>query len=251
MKTSSSAESVLHAVVTGVSRGLGEQLALALLRRGFAVTGVGRANSPSLSGRRYRFVACDLAATDTIEGSLAHVFEDIARSRPESVCLVNNAAVASPIAVLGRLDAQEFAASVAVNLVAPVLVANMFCRAFKDFDGELRVINVSSGAAERPLPGAGAYCIAKSGVEMLTRVLAAEHKEHGFSAITLRPGIIDTGMQTFIRTHPRSEFPSADLFEGFWKGGQLVGAETVAEKIVRRLIVADVEHGRTYNYREL
>src|SRR5438270_5849233 len=171
MKTSSRAEPVLHAVVTGVSRGLGEQLALALLRRGFAVTGVGRRNSPSLSGQRYRFVACDLGASDTIEASVANVFEDIAASRPDSVCLVNNAAVASPIAVLGCLDPQEFAASIAVNLVAPVLVANVFCRVFEDFDGELRIINVSSGAAETALPGAGAYCMAKSGVEMLTRVL--------------------------------------------------------------------------------
>jgi benzil reductase ((S)-benzoin forming) len=242
---------VPHVVVTGVSRGLGEQLALALLRRGFAVTGVGRGNSRRLSGQRYRFVACDLAASDTVEASLAHVFEEIAAARPDSVCVVNNAAVASPIAVTGRLDAQEFTASIAVNLVAPVLVSNVFCRVFKDFDGELRIINVSSGAAETPLPGAGAYCIAKSGVEMLTRVLAAEHKEHGFTAISLRPGIIDTGMQAFMRTHSQNEFPSADLFEGFWKGGQLVGAEIVAEKIARRLIVGDVEHGRTYNYRDL
>ena len=33
------------AIVTGVSRGLGEALALALLQRGFSVTGIGRNNS--------------------------------------------------------------------------------------------------------------------------------------------------------------------------------------------------------------
>ena len=41
------------AIVTGVSRGLGEALAGAMLARGFAVLGVGRMASPRLKGRLY------------------------------------------------------------------------------------------------------------------------------------------------------------------------------------------------------
>ena len=38
------------AIVTGVSRGLGESLAAALLARGFAVAGVGRTSAERLTG---------------------------------------------------------------------------------------------------------------------------------------------------------------------------------------------------------
>jgi benzil reductase ((S)-benzoin forming) len=240
-----------HAIVTGVSRGLGEQVALALLRRGYAVTGIGRTDSSLLSGDAYRFVACDLALSERVEAQVEPVFRAIAASRPASVCLFNNAAVASPVGSIGRVDGAEFARSIALNLIAPVLLANVFCRVFTEDGLERRLINVSSGAAEMALPGAGAYCVSKSALEMLTRVLAAEQRKPSFCAITLRPGIIDTGMQEFMRTRSRNDLPGVGLFDGFWKGGQLVASDVAAEKIVRRVITAPVEHGRTYNYREL
>ena len=55
----------VHAViVTGVSRGLGEALGVALLARGATVLGLGRTSSGRLGGERYRFIRCDL--TDAI-----------------------------------------------------------------------------------------------------------------------------------------------------------------------------------------
>ena len=60
------------AVVTGVSRGLGEALARALLAGGFAVTGIGRASGAALTAPNYRFVACDLADTINIRRRAFH-----------------------------------------------------------------------------------------------------------------------------------------------------------------------------------
>jgi chemotaxis protein CheY-P-specific phosphatase CheC len=45
--------------------------------------------------------------------------------------------------------------------------------------------------------------------------------------------------------------PSIDLFQGFHREHRLVAPETVAAKIVDKLVLSDVEQGRTYNYREL
>ena len=55
------------AIVTGVSRGLGEALARTLLARGFAVTGIGRTSGAALTAPNYRFVVCDLADTINID----------------------------------------------------------------------------------------------------------------------------------------------------------------------------------------
>jgi benzil reductase ((S)-benzoin forming) len=239
------------AIVTGVSRGLGEALARALLAGGFAVTGVGRASGAAISGANYRFVACDLANTLTIDAALTPAFRAIADARPEFLCLINNAATAGPVGTIGSLEAAALAASMAANLVAPIAVANLFCRMFVGEAQVRRIINVSSGAADSPLPGGGPYSIAKAGLEMLTRQLAAEHDGATFRAITVRPGVIDTDMQTFMRSQTRETLPSIDLFKGFHREHRLVAAETVAGKIVDKLILSDVEQGRTYNYREL
>ncbi len=239
------------AIVTGVSRGLGEALARTLLAGGFAVTGIGRASGAALAAPKYRFVVCDLADTINIDAALAPAFRAIADARPEFLCLINNAATAGPVGTIGSLDGEALAASMAANLIAPIAVANLFCRMFVDPAQVRRIINVSSGAADSPLPGGGPYSIAKAGLEMLTRQLAVEHDAAAFRAITVRPGVIDTDMQTFMRSQTKEVLPSIDLFKGFHREHRLVAPETVAGKIVDKLVSSDVEQGRTYNYREL
>ena len=86
---------------------------------------------------------------------------------------------------------------------------------------------------------------------MLTRSLAAEHSSGRLRAITVRPGIIDTAMQTFARAQSKTTLPSVDLFKGFHASGNLVPADTVARKVLDRLVFATVEQGKTYSYAEL
>jgi NAD(P)-dependent dehydrogenase (short-subunit alcohol dehydrogenase family) len=239
------------AIVTGVSRGLGAALAAELLRRRFAVLGIGRSSHAELAGPDYAFARFDLADASRIDEALAPAFARIAQAKPESVCLVNNAAVAGPVGTVGKLSAPEIATSIAVNLGSVAALSNLFCRVFADRALPRRIINVSSGAAQNVLVGEGAYCVAKAGMEMLTRVVAAEHSDATFRAITIRPGVIDTDMQTFARSHSPDVLPSVDMFHGFHRDGRLVPPAVVAAKIVDRLVSADVENGRTYIYQEL
>jgi benzil reductase ((S)-benzoin forming) len=239
------------AIVTGVSRGLGAALATALLERDFAVLGVGRASHRRLTGERYRFGRFDLIDAARVDEILGPAFSALADTNPASVCLLNNAATAGPVGTLGRLAAGEIASSIAVNLAAVVTLTNLFCRVFAEPALPRRVINVSSGAAQTALAGESVYCVAKAGMEMLTKALAVEQQAPGFRAITVRPGVIDTEMQAFARSQSRDVLPSVDLFLGFHRDGRLVAPEVVAAKIVSRLVEGDVEHGRTYSYQEL
>jgi NAD(P)-dependent dehydrogenase (short-subunit alcohol dehydrogenase family) len=239
------------AIITGVSRGLGEALARALLERGYVVLGIGRASGARLAGPNYRFVEFDLAEPARVDSALAASFAQLAAARPDFVCLINNAAVGTPVGILGTQDAVEIARALAVNLAAPVALANLLCRVFADDATERRIINVSSGAAGNAMPAMSSYCVAKAGMEMLTRSLAAERQGSRFRAITVRPGIIDTGMQEYMRTRPKEVLPGVALFQGFHEGGQLVPADTTASVIVAKLLQEPVENGRCYTYQEL
>ena len=239
------------AIVTGVSRGLGDALVTELLAHDWQVVGLARTTPSRVAHGSYRFIRCDLADTATLADTMLPAFEGIAASRPEAVCLVNNAATIDGVGVLGALAPADIATAIAVNLVAPTVLSNLFCDVFDDDAIERRIVNVSSGAAESTLAGESLYCIAKAGLEMLTRSLAAEHSSGRFRAITVRPGIIDTAMQAFARTQSKTTLPSVDLFKGFHASGDLVAPDVVARKIVARLVIAPVEHGRTYRYAEL
>jgi benzil reductase ((S)-benzoin forming) len=91
----------------------------------------------------------------------------------------------------------------------------------------------------------------KAGIEMLTLTLAADQQAPNFRAITLRPGVMDTDMQLHARSQPPNILPSVGLFQDFHRGGRLVAPAVVASKIASRLVLSDVEHGRTYNYQDL
>jgi NAD(P)-dependent dehydrogenase (short-subunit alcohol dehydrogenase family) len=239
------------AIITGTSRGLGEALAAELVGRGYFVIGVGRSDSARLAGERYRFVACDFAHPAGIGAAVEPAMQALAERGPESVTLVNNAAVPWPIAVVGRLADTESEAALSTNIVAPLALCNAFLRVFADDDTPRRIINVSSGAAQMAIAGSAVYSMSKAAVEMLTRAIAAECAAPAFRCVTLRPGIFDTDMQAFMRSRDPAEFPQVALFQGFKDGGLLKAPADVAARIVDRLITADVEHGRTYMHQDL
>jgi benzil reductase ((S)-benzoin forming) len=239
------------AIVSGVSRGLGEAIAFALLARGFHVLGIGRSSAARLRGERYRFVAIDLGNVDAIDGVLEAPFEALASLQPAMACLVNNAATPGPVGVAGKLSAADVASSLMVNLAAPAVLVNLFCRVFQQATGNRRIVNVSSGAAVNAIPGIGVYSSAKSGLEMLTQVVAAEQGKDGIRCISLRPGIIDTAMQAFVRAQRDDVLPSVGMFKGFHESGQLVAPDTAAGKIVDKVVLGPIEQGRAYSYQDL
>jgi NAD(P)-dependent dehydrogenase (short-subunit alcohol dehydrogenase family) len=76
------------------------------------------------------------------------------------------------------------------------------------------VINLSSGAAFRPLEGWSAYCASKAGLAMFTRSIDLEYGAQGIRAVGFAPGLVDTGMQAQIRAsgvNPVSKTPRERL----------------------------------------
>ena len=237
------------AVVTGVSKGLGAALAADLVGRHWDVVGIGR--SATLTSPRFRLVHADLGDSPALVPIVESLFAELAARRPQAIAVLNNAAIAGPAGTVGDLEADAVSHSLHVNLLAPVLVADAFVRAFKRVPGDRRLVNVSSGAAVHAIAGAGVYCMAKAGLEMLTQIVAAERAADGIVAITIRPGIIDTPMQAEIRAQTKERLPSLDMFRGFHESGQLVPPAVTAARVVERLVLAPVENGHVYSYAEL
>ena len=239
------------AIVTGVSRGLGEALAVAMLARGFAVLGVGRTASSKLKGDRYHHAGCDLAQPALLAAAVTPALRRLTAENPTSVTLINNAAVATPTGLVGRLDAAAIETAFATNVAAPLVMADLFCRSFSVDSIERRIINISSGAAQSALAGSAAYSMSKAALEMLTRAIAVEHTAPRFRCISLRPGIFETGMQAYMRSRDPAEVPSVGLFRGFKENGLLKDPADVAASIVEKLVLGPVENGRTYSHTDL
>lgn len=70
------------------------------------------------------------------------------------------------------------------------------------------IVNVASTNAAQPGEGLSAYCAAKAGVEMFSRVCALELAQHGIRVASVGPGLTDTPMVARLLANPnaRAEF---------------------------------------------
>jgi 3-oxoacyl-[acyl-carrier protein] reductase len=203
------------ALVTGASRGLGEGAARALAREGAAVMLLARdgdlartvAHEITQAGGQAEALACDVSDYPSVERAVADTRQQLGGLD----ILVNNAGVIDPIAEIADSDPTAWARNIQINLIGAYNVVRAVLDGMLTAGGS--IINISSGAAHRPLEGWSSYCAGKAGLAMLTRSIALETagriRIFGFS-----PGTIDTDMQVKIRAsgmNQVSQIPRANL----------------------------------------
>jgi benzil reductase ((S)-benzoin forming) len=238
--------------VTGTTKGLGRALADALAREADnEVITLSRAPQARLSGQRNYFM--ELAQTHSIPAIFARVIADCSQQSYEKIVLVNNAGIVMPVGPLAKCDSAAIETNLQVNLIAPMILMRQFIELTRAMSASRLVINISSGAGRRPVASWSAYCTAKAGLEMATRVAAleAERDEPGLSVCSLAPGVIDTAMQAQVRSISAEEFPEVDRFRAMKAEGALKSADEVAGAILKLESEGAFGNGGVFDLREL
>ena len=88
----------------------------------------------------------------------------------------------------------------AVNLTGVMLTNRAVARRMIAQGEGGSIVNISSGAAKAPIRGMADYCVSKTGVWMMTRVLALELASENIRVNTVAPGLIDTPMTLAVTT---------------------------------------------------
>ncbi len=159
-------------------------------------------------GVRCEGVEVDLSLPDSPE----FLLETTAEKLGTPSILVNNAAY-SVNDGYEDLDAAILDATYAVNLRATALLCVGFARRYSgETDG--RIVNISSGQSQGPMPGELAYAATKGAVEAFTVTLAAEVGHKGITVNAVNPGPTDTGwMDDKLRSELRAKFPGGRVGE--------------------------------------
>lgn len=196
------------AIVTGGGRGIGASTARSLAQTGAAVVLAARtieqvdavAADIQKSGGRAIAVEADVSDPMQVEEVVESALDQFGRVD----MLLNNAGIIWPVEESGDADPDEWAYNIHVNLVGPFyLIRNVLPIMKSQKYG--RIVNVGSGAGTLPIPGMSAYCASKAGMEMMTKVVAAELGDANITVNYLLPGMVDTDMQTDIRSVDTSE----------------------------------------------
>lgn len=220
-------------IVTGVSRGLGFELFDLLVATSARPIALGRRIDPRHETAAARnacgFVAADLSELPSLEQiDLAGVLPQAA----DEIVLISNAGVVEPVGTLDTINSASLATAFAINALAPAILARKLLATVGTHGTRLRILNISTGAARRPLPGLAAYCASKAAAVMMLDCLAAERPDVAVEHID--PGVLDTDMQTTLRGADDQALPVRQMFASFETDAKLRLPRDVAREILAR-----------------
>src|SRR3954452_8136923 len=191
-------------IVTGSDSGIGRATAALLARQGWDV-GITwhededgareTADEVRAQGRPAQVRQLDLTQLDQVQeviGSLADALGGVN-------ALVNNAGTGASTPFL-EMELDEWRQVLDTDLTGAYLAAPEAARRLVDQGEGGRIVNVTSVHEHVPKSGSSAYCAAKGGLGLLTKVMALELAEHGITVNAVAPGEIATPM-----THQEDE----------------------------------------------
>lgn len=198
-----------RALVTGGSKGIGSEVAVVLAQAGAEIAIAGRdvaglaetAAAVRETGRSCLVIEADLT---TVEGAQETARAALAHFGTVDI-LVNNAGIARIDSLL-TLSVDQWDETQAVNLRAPFLIAQALApQMIEQRSG--KIINISSQAGVIALDGHAAYAASKGGLNMLTKVMAAEWGPHNIQCNAVAPTVILTPMGTKVWGDPAKGEP--------------------------------------------
>ena len=194
------------ALVTGASRGIGREIALALAKAGAKVIGTATtaegaaAFTTALASHGYngRGAALDVSDAASIDALAADL--DTAGEMP--TILVNNAAITRDTLLL-RMKPEDWDRVITTDLTS-VFRLSKAClrRMMKERRG--RIINLTSVVGVTGNPGQTNYAAAKAGILGFTKSLAREVASRGITVNAVAPGFIDTDMTRSLTEEQRT-----------------------------------------------
>ena len=187
------------ALVTGASRGLGRNTAIAVARKGVDVIGTYLSNKAEADatasaiqglGRKAVMFQLDTGKISSFAGFAADLKQALSATwgRNTFDFLVNNAGIGinAPFAETTEAD---FDRLMNIHLKGVFFLTQRLLPLLADGG---RIVNFSSGLARFSLPGYSAYAAMKGAIEVLTRYLAKELGARGIVVNSVAPGAIET-----------------------------------------------------------
>lgn len=247
------------AIITGVSKGLGESVATLFLESGIHVLGISRSKNDRLekiahkNNVKFHHYSCDVSKLDELEDTIEKLKVDIESYSPSLIYLINNAAVIDPINQASLLDNQAIIDHFQINTIAPIVLMNQLLSYSTNANRTFIGVNITSGAADRAIYGWSAYCSSKASVNMYTKTVALEQEtlKTGHKIIAFNPGIMDTSMQQTIRSSSKESFKEVEKFKGYKETNQLRDTNSVGGVLIDILNdEASIENGKIYHIHE-
>ncbi len=217
------------ALITGSTRGIGLALARGLAESGARVIVNSRQQAAvdealaDLAGRGATALGAAFDVADP--AAVAAAFEGFDRQGVEIDILINNAGIQhrAPMLELALADWQRV---IDTNLTAAFIVGKEAGRRMVQRGRGGKIINIGSLTSEAARATVSAYTVAKGGIKMLSRAMAAEWARFDIQANSIGPGYIVTDMNEALVNNPQFDawVKASNPAQRWGRPEELVGA---------------------------
>jgi len=228
-------------VVTGASRGIGLSTVRVLLEHYQAnVIAMSRTESKALMelAQRHRRNLIIFRGDISKDDDNKEVIELALRSFNNQLDgLILNAGQLGPIQRLAELDLDQARQNLDTNIFSIFSILKCAIPHLRSNRG--RVIMVSSGASTGGTPGWGPYSASKASLNSICRTLGREERE--IVTVALRPGTVNTEMQTEIRSDGQGvmDKTDSDRFNTLFKEAMLTSPDVTGTVLANLVMAAD------------
>lgn len=237
-----------HIIITGTSRGIGESLAEQLIDKNHHLICISRTTNQRIIDQAKKmdccidYFNCDLTNIGEIDQLLEDVFSRISLySDHEAIYLINNAAMLGPVSPIELIESEKIIENIHLNLLAPMIITSNYLKLTKNMNVDKRILNISSASAKYLLPSQSCYSTAKAGLDSFTKSVGIEQKLATYPAkiSAVYPGMIDTNLQSEIRSVSNDLFPYVNEFIRISEEGKLQTPEYTAQRLIEILFGED------------
>lgn len=196
------------AIVTGASRGIGEEIAACFLQAGARVVICSReqaavdATVQQIQKEQDTVLPLEINVADAADRK--RLVAQTMQWGGRIDILVNNAGANPAFGGLEDLTESALDLVINVNLKASMFLSQLVFKAWMKESGG-SIVNVSSLGGLQCIPGISGYCAVKAGLNHLTRCMANEWGKYGIRVNAIAPGIIKTKFSRALWESPKFE----------------------------------------------
>lgn len=223
-------------ILSGPTRGLGRALFDQLVSQAFPIVGLGRDLGRIVAVANGATALVELVEVDlgadygTLEDAFAALRRIVHSCSAGPFVFISNASIIEPIGQAIDVSFTGLERAMRINCLAPLMIANILTETTQALGQPLLLLDISSGAAGRPIRGWQGYCTSKAAYKMGLDVLAAENSH--VQVVHFDPGVMDTSMQKLIREQQESDMPEVEAFRAYHQKGLLKAPLTVASELI-------------------
>jgi short-subunit dehydrogenase len=182
-----------HAVITGVSKGIGLSLCKQLLDKGATIFGLGRNCPAEITNPNFHFISCDIQQSESVQTAFTEIYNQVS----EIHILVNNAGLGY-FGNIEDLPEEQWHEMFNTNIHGMFYCIKQVLPQMKKSEFG-HIINIASTAALEGMAQVSGYCATKWAVKGLSESIFREVRDFGIKVTCVYPGSTKTD---FFRNSP-------------------------------------------------